>query len=192
MPGLRCQYLLDVSIYQSHPEFIDETGTDRRDSMRKFGYSLRGKPAISSKLMVRGQRVSAIVGMSCQGIIDFHTTKGTTNGEKFLCYIQDALIPHLQLFNGINAHSVIVLDNASVHHVPAVADALQEAGVIVQYLPPYSPDLNPIELAFSKVKSILKANESEWGDLEVKICLIAALNTITARECQEWISHCGY
>ena len=75
----------------------------------------------------------------------------------------------------------------------AVVDALQQqTGIMVQYLPPYSPDLNPIELAFSKVKSVLKANESEWEDLEVETCLIAALNTITARDCQEWISYCGY
>ena len=100
--------------------------------------------------MVRGQHVSGIVGISCQGILDFCTITGTTNGEKFLHYVQDCLIPHLQPFNGINAHSVVVLNNASVHHVPAVVDALQQAGVMVQYLPPYSPDLNPIELAFSK------------------------------------------
>jgi len=63
---LRAEYLLDISVYKGHPElfvFIDETGADRRDAMRKFAYSLRGKPAVAKKLLVRGHRVSAIVAM---------------------------------------------------------------------------------------------------------------------------------
>ena len=77
---LRCEYLSDMSIYQGHPElfvFVDETGTDRRDIMRKFAYSIRGKPATVSKLMVRGQRVSDVVGISNDGVLDFITSKST-------------------------------------------------------------------------------------------------------------------
>jgi len=77
---LRSQYLLDMSIFRGHPDmlvFVDETGTDRRDCMRRFGYSLRGRPAVSRKLLVRSQRVSAIVGMCCDGILDLCTVKGS-------------------------------------------------------------------------------------------------------------------
>ena len=111
---LRCQYLIDMSIYQGHPElfvFVDETGADRRDSMRKFAYSMRGQPAVVSKLMVHGQRVSAIVGMSCDGILDFITSKSTNTSLSFFHYIEKALVPYLQPFNGVNARSVVVLDN---------------------------------------------------------------------------------
>lgn len=101
-------------------------------------------------------------------------------------YVQDALLPHLQPFNGVNAHSIVVMDNASIHHVSAVVNTLQHAGVLV---PPYSPDYNPIEMAFAKVKSVLKANEREWEDLDIET---AGLNTITTEDCQKWITHCGY
>ena len=56
----------------------------------------------------------------------------------------------------------------------------------------YSPDLNAIEHAFSKVKSVLKANEAEWTDLDTETAVVAAFNTITVSDCQNWISHCGY
>ncbi len=192
---LRAEYLLDVSIYKGHPElfvFVDETGADRRDAMRKFAYSLRGKPATARKLMVRGHRVSAVVGISCSGILDFHTTLTTVDAEKFKHYVEDALVPFLQPFNGVNAHSVVVLDNASIHHVEDVVDTIQRTGALVQFLPPYSPDMNPIEHTFAQLKSVLKANEDNWEDLETETMVIAALNTITAAECQSWISHCGY
>ena len=128
---LRTKYLIEMSIYTGHPEFfifVDETGADRRDSMRKFAYSLKGKPAVATKLLVRGNRVSAIVGMSQNGIIDFHTTVSTVNADTFLKFIQDCLIPILKPFNGINDHSIVVLDNASIHHVDNVVDAIQSTG----------------------------------------------------------------
>ena len=66
--SLRAEYLMDMSAYKAHPEmfvFVDEMGSDKRDSMRKFAYSLRRKPAFSRKLLVRGEQVSAIAGISC-------------------------------------------------------------------------------------------------------------------------------
>lgn len=192
---LRCEYLSDMSLYQGHPElfvFVDETGADRRDTLRKFAYSIRGKPATVSKLMVRGQRVSAILGMSCDGILDFTTTTGTTTSQIFQHYVQTALVPYLQPFNGVNARSIVVLDNASIHHVQSVVSAIQSTGALVQFLPPYSPDFNPIELAFAKTKSVLKANENVWQNFDVETAVLAALNTITREDCEGWITHCGY
>ena len=71
-------------------------------------------------------------------------------------------------------------------------DTIQNTGALVQFLPPYSPDYNPIENAFAKVKSVLKAHEDTWEDLDVETAVIAALNTITPADCQAWVSHCGY
>lgn len=192
---LRFEFLTDMSVYRGHPElfvFVDETGSDRRDTMRKFAYSIRGRPAIVSKLLVRGQRASAIVGMSCDGILDFTTSTSTNTSQSFEHYVRKALLPHLQPFNGVNSRSVVVLDNASIHHTPSVVSTIESTGALVQFLPPNSPDLNPIEMAFSKVKSVMKLNETIWNDYDVETRLMAALNIITQSDCQGWIKHCGY
>ena len=192
---LRCEYLCAMSLYQGHPEllvFVDETRTDRRDTMRNFAYSIRGQPAVVSKFTVRGQRVSAIVGISCDGILDFTTSESTNTSLSFQHYVEKALLPYLQPFNGVNARSIVILDNASIHHTSPVVNAIVSTGALVQFLPPYSPDLNPIEMAFAKVKSVMKANETIWKDYDVETILIAALNTITKSDCEGWITHCGY
>ena len=101
---LRAEYLLDMKAFHGHPEmlvFVDETGADRRNCLRRFGYSLRGKPAISKKLFVRGQRVSAITAISTKGVLDCYTVTDSVNTEKFVDFIQQALLPHLQPFNGV-------------------------------------------------------------------------------------------
>ena len=192
---LRFQYLTDMSVYKGHPDlfiFVDETGADRRDSMRKFGYSLRGQPAVANKLLFRGH-VSAIAAISFDsGLLDCFTVIGSVTGDEFLSFIQKSLVPNLQPFDGINSRSIVVLDNASVHHVAGVVDTIQNVGALTHFLPPYSPDLNAIEHTFSKVKSVLKSNEEEWSDLDTETAVIAAFNCVTIEDCQGWITHCGY
>ena len=71
-------------------------------------------------------------------------------------FVSRQLLRHVMPFNGINPNSIVVLDNCSVHYASGIANTLEELGIIVQYLPPYSPDFNPIELLFSKVKYVLR------------------------------------
>ena len=116
---LRAQFACDVSWYE--PEmlvFLDETGCDRRNSLRKYGYSLRGRPAVSQKLLVRGERVSAIAIMSVCGILDVKIAHGNVNSDSYCDFIETALLPHLMPFNGRNPHSVVIVDNCSIHHSP--------------------------------------------------------------------------
>ena len=76
-------------------------------------------------------------------------------------FIETTIFPVLQPFNWVNPHSVVILDNASIHHVQGVIDLIEiQAGAKLVFLPPYSPDLNPIEEVFSQVKSIMKQNDS--------------------------------
>ena len=81
----RAQYLLEVGIYKYifMLVFVDESGTDRRDAMRRFGYSLRGRPCIAKSLLVRGKRVSAIAALAVDSVLDFYFTRGTANGETY-------------------------------------------------------------------------------------------------------------
>ena len=81
---IRAEFTSDVSIYEPHMlVFIDETGTDRRDALRKYGYSLRGKTPRSNRLLYRGQHLSALTIMSCDGILDVHIEHESVNGDTF-------------------------------------------------------------------------------------------------------------
>ena len=159
---LRAQFSIDVSLFK--PEmliFIDETGSDCRDRLRRYGYSIRGKPPKSIKLLVRGERISVIAAMSSEGVETLKVVSGTVDGDSFLDFIQRDLLPLLLPFNGSNRNSVVIMDNCSVHHVAGVEALITEVGALVHYLPPYSPDLNPIEECFSKAKSCLKHTGSK-------------------------------
>ena len=97
--------------------FLDETGVDRRDTLRKYGYSLRGKPAESQRWLERGEHISMISIMSIEGVLDSKVLYGTVDGDDMYDFVIHCLLPHIQPFDGNNPHSVIVLDNASIHHV---------------------------------------------------------------------------
>ena len=101
-------------------------------------------------MFVRGQRISAIAMLSVRGILDVLTVSDTVNGETFYKFTEKYLLPQLQPFNGTNPSSVVVMDNCTIHHVPDIVQMIEEVGAVVHFLPPYSPDFNPIELAFSK------------------------------------------
>ena len=185
---LREQFAIDVSLYQPHMlVFVDETGSDCRDAMRKYGYGLRGNPPRSCKLLVRGERVSVITAMNEEGILAMKVVWGTVNGDDFLDFIQRDLLPTLMPFNGTNPNSIVILDNCLVHHVSGVASMITEVGALVHFLPPYSPDLNSIEECFSKVKSLLKSMETTYQD-DLETDILAAFSCITPSDCQGWIS----
>ena len=137
--------------------FLDETGCDRRNSLRKFGYSLLGKRAPSTSLLVRGVRYSAIGILTVEGIQDSYITSQNIDAEKFEDFVDKCLVPCLIPFNGANPNSVVIADNASIYHVDRIVQIIQTVGALVHFLPPYSPDLNPMEEGFSKIKGILES-----------------------------------
>ena len=97
--------------------------------------------------------------MSLQRISDAYIFEGTVNGEKFEYFLRSCLVPLVQPFNWINPHSVIIMDNASIHHVQAVTDLVEnQMGARLLFLPPYSPDLNPAEEVFSKMNEAQSCN----------------------------------
>ena len=138
--------------------WLDETGSDRRSASRKFGYHLRGMTPVDYNFKLRGKRFSSIAVMSQRGMEDVDTYEGTIDGDTFCDFIERCLVPILQPFNGTNARSVVVMDNASIHHVDDVVTTIQATGAILRFLPPYSLDYNPLEESFAKVKAFLRAN----------------------------------
>ena len=110
---------------------------------------------------------------------------GALNGEKFKDYLRDCLVPKLR------QGDVVIMDNLRSHKVQGVKELLESAGASALYLPPYSPDLNPIEQMWSKVKACLRAVKARTvADLLLAIPL--AFSSVTALDALGWFSHSGY
>ena len=90
-------------------------------------------------------------------------TSVRVNGEVFGDFVRRSLLPILQPFNGINPCSVVIMDNASIHHLEEIEDMITGVGAIIRFLPPYSPDLNPCEEVFAKIKAFLGANDTVYA-----------------------------
>ena len=111
--------------------------------------------------------------------------KGSLNGEIFSVYIKEFLAPTLK------KGDIVVLDNLSVHKVKGALDPIYQRGATVMFLPPYSPDLSPIELLWSKMKSGLRSfKASTFEDLIFAMKLV--LNSMTLNNIINWFKHCGY
>ena len=181
--SLRAQFVSDMSLYEQEMLiFIDETGSDKQDSLRKYGYSLRGRPAKSHKI-IPWKACSAIVMMSMNGILGVNIVHGSVNGDVFCDFVEKFLVPHLLPYYGHNPHSVIILDNCSIHYCQEAIQMIQTVGALVHFLLPYSPDYNPIEEAFSKLKSSVKAMEEEAQVMDIDAIILSAFTTITPSDC---------
>lgn len=148
-------YLLDPKMFV----WVDETGADRRDQICKFGYALRGLRPVTHRFLSRGQTIDVIAALSTTGILAHTMTSSTVTGEAFHDFVRGTLIPNMLPFDGYNERSVLIMDNCSVHHVEPVISLLRQAGIVTLFLPPYSPDLNPLEEVFSYVKGYLKKHD---------------------------------
>ena len=100
----------------------------------------RGNPARPQKLLVRGKRVSAIGVLSTSGMLDCHIVEGTVNADRFEEFVEKSLYTQSTSLHGIDPHSVVVMDNCSIHHVERIIELIETTGALVIYLPPYSPD----------------------------------------------------
>ena len=167
------------------------TNADQHGEMRSENMGI-GLTPISYKLLVRGRRLSAIPVVTTRGIEDVFITNKSVNGDLFLQFVEQILVPVLQPFNGSNARSVVVMDNASIHHVARVVDHISQTGAIIRFLPPYSPDFNPAEEVFSKVKKFLVNNDVAYSTTTSPTLLMTmAFNTVTTTDCASYIKHAG-
>ena len=125
------------------------------------------------------------------------TLTGTSDGDAFYSFVQTHLITQLMPYNGINPHSVVIMDNCSIHHVPEVVKSIQDVGALIHFLPPYSPDFNPIEETFSQVKQSVKQSmksiekELVYYTSDYEALLLLSFLQVTPEDCQAWIRNCG-
>lgn len=110
---------------------------------------------------------------------------GPMNGIAFLAYVRQVLVPELK------PGDIVIMDNLPGHKVSGVEDAIQAAGAPLHYLPAYSPDLNPIEMVFAKLKALLRKAAARTVD-ELWQTIATALDAFTPDECQNYLKACGY
>ena len=174
--------------------FIDEVGFDFRNGIRRYGYAPRGKEATEKFPVFYNKRKNTIAAISMSGVLDAVTYDHNVSGETFANFLRKNMLQHFQPFNGTNPHSIVVMDNASIHHTEEVTGLLQSIGVLVKFLPPYSPDLNPIEEVFSKVKYFIRAESSRLmrSAIGYRKLIVEAFLHVTKADCEQYISHSGY
>lgn len=152
---------------------------------RLYGRALLGKRIVDYVPDVRFERTSIIGALGSNGIIAPFVYKGNLNGELFKAYVETFLAPSMK------SGDILVLDNLSAHKVKDALASLESKGILIKFLPAYSPDLNPIELAWSKIKSYLRKTKARTYD-SLEIDIKHALLSITSADCYGWITHCGY
>jgi transposase len=158
--------------------FIDESGASL-DLTRPFGWAPRGERAYGEKPTGSGGRISTIGALSLRGLETALCFEGTLNGAVFLFFLEHFLCPRLQ-----PGHWV-VMDNARAHQVIGVRDLIERTGARVLYLPPYSPEYNPIELVWSVAKQRLRTLQARTKDALYDAWVIAleAVSPLQAKHC---------
>ena len=147
--------------------------------------SLRGQRAWFQRNGERRTHYSLIAALGLKKLAAPLWIEGSINGEVFLKYLKENLIPSLQ------KGSVVVMDNLSVHKVKGVEEIFKEAEIELIYLPPYSPEFSPIELFWSKLKTFLRRKGAEQLE-QLSLGIKEAIETVTPKDIRNWFWHCGY
>lgn len=164
--------------------FLDESGANT-DMVRRYGRS-RAKTRVVDHAPLNTPKSTTIVSsMRRNGATAFATLRGSMNGERFIAYLEETLIPTLE------AGDYVVMDNLGSHHVKGVEERIRAAGAFPLYLPPYSPDLTPIEKLWSKVKAALRKKRVRSADL-LPLAIADAFALVRPEDCAGWFAASGY
>ena len=164
--------------------FIDETWTST-SMTRRYGRAPRGQRCIASAPHGHWETTTFVAALRHQQLTAPLVTDGPMDGEMFLAYVRQFLCPTLQ------PGDIVILDNLSSHKVTGVQDVIAAAGAMLLYLPPHSPDLNPIEKLFAKLKALLRKAakrtiEALWNEIG------EILNNLSSTECANYFASSGY
>jgi transposase len=164
--------------------FLDETWA-KTNMTRRYGRAPRGERLIAAVPHGHWKTTTFLAALRTSGLSAPLVVDGAINGAVFLAYIEQQLAPTL------SPGEIVIMDNLNSHKVAGVREAIEARGAMLAYLPPYSPDLNPIELVFAKFKGLLRrAGERTVGGLW-DLCG-SLLDRFPASECQNDLRHCGY
>jgi transposase len=164
--------------------FVDESGVTT-DLIRRYARSLRGVRIADHAPCGHWQTHTVVAALRPTALTATAVFDGPIDNDTFRAYVDQVLVPTLR------RGDVVVLDNLAPHKQPEVRAAIEQAGAILRFLPPYSPDFNPIEQAFAKLKAFLRAARPRTFD-EVCHLIAVALGLFTNEECANYVRHCGY
>lgn len=164
--------------------FIDETGANTK-MVRTRGRAPRSQRLVGREPWGHWKTTTFTAGLRRDGLVAPFVLDGPMNGEAFLVYVEKILVPAL------SPGDIVVMDNLAAHKVQGVRRLIEDAGASLLYLPPYSPDLNPIELAFSKLKTLLRA-AAERSVEALWLRIGQLLDAFSPEECASYFRHAGY
>jgi transposase len=164
--------------------FLDESAA-RTDMARLYARAPRGERAVGTVPHGHWKSTTLLGAVRLGGPSAAVTVDGAVDADTFEVYAREVPAPALA------PGDVVVMDNPAAHKRPAVREAIEAAGAAALYLPPYSPDYNPIENMWSKVKAFLRAAAARTFDA-LSAAVDAALATVTPQDCRGFYRHCGY
>ena len=164
--------------------FVDEMGVNVSLSPL-YAWARKGERAFGRAPRNWGKNVTLLSSITARGIGPCLAVEGPTTREVFEAYLEHVLAPRLR------PGRIVVLDNISAHKGGRVREIVEDAGGELRYLPPYSPDLNPIEQAFSKVKGLMRKAEARTREALIE-AMGRALEAVTDRDARGFFGHCGY
>jgi transposase len=164
--------------------FVDEMGTNTSLSPR-YAYSPKGKRAYAQVPRNRGANTTLLASMSLEGMGPCFAVEGATTTTVFETYVEKILAPSLR------GGQIVVLDNLGAHKSERVRELIEGRGCQLLFLPPYSPDFNPIEEAFSKIKGALRKAGARTREALIE-ALGVAISAVSARDARGFFEHSGY
>lgn len=172
------------SVPASHYVFVDECGVNTNMS-RRYARSLQGERAHDAIPLNRGKATTIISSVRLDGEKVPMVMDGAMNGLRFRDYVENHLVPTL------HKNDVVVMDNLPTHKVSGIREAIEAVGAHLLYLPPYSPDLNPIEEMWSKIKAILRKVKARTQNA-LLLAIPDAFLAVCVSDILGWLSHAGY
>lgn len=164
--------------------FIDESGF-ATNLTRRWGRAPRGQRCVGRAPHGHWQTTTFVGALRTTGLTAPLVLDGPLTSEAFRAYVTHLLVPTLR------PGDMVILDNLSVHKDPVSAQQIEQAGATLRFLPPYSPDLNPIEQVFAKLKALARGAAKRTRE-ELWTYLGTALTHVSPLECQHYFQHCGY
>ena len=164
--------------------FLDESGVTT-EMTRRYGRASRGERVREATPAGHWHTLTLLGAITTDGLLATMTIESPTDSDVFLGYLEQVLCPRLRL------GQVVVMDNLAAHKHPAVRQRIEQAGAKLLYLPPYSPDFNPIEPCWAKVKEFLRAAKTRAVDL-LEQAVTTAIAAVTPENAIAWFRHCGY